>query len=179
MNKENLPASTPDGAPAERQPKWRRDFPIDVAEDGHVARRDFSWFLLLTSGAFVAGQLWIAAQNMLRRAQGRPPIAEVAKVADVPVGSTVSFQYPDEHSPCLLIRVEESRFVAYDQRCSHLSCAVIPQPDRKRLACPCHKGFFDIEDGAPQAGPPRRPLPRIELEVRGDSIYATGVELRV
>ncbi len=171
--------ATPDGRPAELQPKWRLDFPIDSAEDGHIARRDFSWFLLLTSGAFVAGQLWIAAQNMLRRARGRPPILEVARTADIPSGSAVSFQYPDPHSPCLLVRLDEARFVAYDQRCSHLACAVIPRPDQGRLACPCHKGFFDIESGVPLAGPPRRPLPRIQLEIRGDVIYATGVELRV
>jgi nitrite reductase/ring-hydroxylating ferredoxin subunit len=171
--------STPDGAPPERQPKWRRDFPIDSADDSHVARRDFSWFLLLTSGAFVAGQLWIAAQNALRKARGRPPVLEVARVGDVRPGSAISFQYPDEHSPCLLVRLDEERFVAYDQRCSHLACAVIPRPDQGRLVCPCHKGFFEIETGVPLAGPPRRPLPRIALEVRGGVVYATGVELRV
>ena len=169
----------PDGAPPERQPKWRRDFPIDAGEDSYIARRDFSWFLLLTSGAFVAGQLWIAAQNMLRKARGRPPIREIARVADVSAGSAISFQYPDEHSRCLLVRLDEERFVAYDQRCSHLACAVIPRPDQGRLVCPCHKGFFDMETGAPLAGPPRRPLPRIELDIRGDVVYATGVELRI
>jgi len=28
------------------------------------------------------------------------------------------------------------------------------------------------------AGPPPRPLPRITLDVRGDEVYATGVEWR-
>lgn len=170
---------TPDGAPPESQPKWRRDFPIDAAEDSFIARRDFSWFLLLTSGAFVAGQLWIAAQNLLRKARGRAPIREVARVADIPPGSAISFQYPDEHSSCLLLRLDEQQFVAYDQRCSHLACAVLPRLEEGLLACPCHKGFFDLETGVPLAGPPRRPLPRVELEVRGGVVYATGVELRV
>jgi Rieske Fe-S protein len=44
--------------------------------------------------------------------------------------------------------------------------------------CPCHEGRFDLRTGAPVAGPPRRPLPRIELDVRGREIYAIGVEDR-
>jgi Rieske Fe-S protein len=179
VNRQSPFTSTPDGLPPDRQPKWRRDFPIDSVEDSSIARRDFSWFLLLTSAAFVAGQLWIAAQNVMRRSRGRLPIREVARVADVPPGSAISFQYPDERSPCLLVRLDEARFVAYDQRCTHLACAVIPRPGEGRLDCPCHMGFFDLETGVPLAGPPRRPLPRIELELRGDAVYATGVELRV
>jgi Rieske Fe-S protein len=71
-----------------------------------------------------------------------------------------------------------SALVAYGQQCSHLSCAVVPAPEQDRLRCPCHNGFFEIREGRPVAGPPRRPLPRIKLEVRGGVIYATGVELR-
>jgi Rieske Fe-S protein len=31
--------------------------------------------------------------------------------------------------------------------------------------------------GRPTAGPPRRPLPKITLDIRDGTIYATGVEL--
>jgi Rieske Fe-S protein len=78
----------------------------------------------------------------------------------------------------LLIRLHDGRLVAYGQQCSHLSCAVIPKPSQGQLHCPCHNGFFEINEGRPIAGPPRRPLPRIKLEVRDGEIYATGVELR-
>jgi Rieske Fe-S protein len=46
------------------------------------------------------------------------------------------------------------------------------------IHCPCHNGYFDLASGRPVAGPPRRPLPRILLQVRGDQIYAVGVEER-
>jgi Rieske Fe-S protein len=46
------------------------------------------------------------------------------------------------------------------------------------MRCPCHEGYFDLESGRPLAGPPRRPLPRVLVEVRGQDIYATGVEIR-
>ncbi len=179
MTPDSKCASTPDGAPPREQAKWRRDFPIGSGDDASVARRDFSRFLLLTSAAFVAGQLWIAAQNLVRKTRGRPPIREVANLADIPIGATISFQYPDEHSPCILSRLDDDVVVAFDQRCSHLACAVIPKVDEGRLVCPCHKGFFDAASGVPLAGPPRRPLPRIQLDIRGGVIYAIGVELRV
>ena len=72
----------------------------------------------------------------------------------------------------------DGRLVAFGQQCSHLSCAVIPEPERGQLRCPCHNGYFEIREGRPIAGPPRRPLPRITLAVRDGTIYATGVELR-
>ncbi|MGH7505467.1 MAG: ubiquinol-cytochrome c reductase iron-sulfur subunit, partial [Longimicrobiales bacterium] len=59
---------------------------------------------------------------------------------------------------------------------THLLCPVIAQPERGRLHCPCHNGAFDIETGRPIAGPPERPLPRVRIEVRGDVVYATGIE---
>jgi Rieske Fe-S protein len=67
--------------------------------------------------------------------------------------------------------------VAFSQKCTHLSCAVIPEPGQGQLRCPCHHGYFDMSEGRPVAGPPRRRLPRITLEVRDGVIYATGVEL--
>jgi len=45
-----------------------------------------------------------------------------------------------------------------------------------RLHCPCHNGWFDLQTGVPVAGPPQRRLPRVLLEVRDETVYATGVE---
>ena len=47
------PSPGPDGRPHEEQPKWRRDFPLDVLQDNYVARRDFVKFMVLISGAFL------------------------------------------------------------------------------------------------------------------------------
>ncbi len=166
----------PDGRPLSEQPRWRQDFPTDIPADDALARREFTKFLVLTSGAFVAGQCWIGLMS-LRRDEGPLPEKRVAAVADVPPGGVVEFGYPAD-DPCLLIRLADGRIVAYGQQCSHLSCAVIPDPGRGELRCPCHHGYFEIHEGRPIAGPPRRPLPRVTLEVRDGVIYATGVELR-
>jgi len=76
------------------------------------------------------------------------------------------------------MRPDEKTLLAYGQKCTHLSCAVIPEVENKRIVCPCHHGYFAMEDGRVLAGPPPRPLPKIILEVRDDKIYATGTELR-
>jgi len=172
-----VPRTYPDGKPLLEQPHWQQDFPTDVPEDDHVARREFVKFLVLTSGAFVAGQLWIAAASSLRK-NGRLPRQQVSTVAELEARRVVEFRYPDEHEPCLAICLAPGRYVAYGQKCSHLACAVIPHLDKGELHCPCHNGFFELSDGRPIAGPPRRPLPLVTLEVQDGVVFATGFELR-
>jgi len=168
----------PDGRPPGDQPPWRHDFPIDWPQDQYVARRDFSKFMVLTSLAFVVGQVVIAVQNFFRRRRGAPPVQRIAALGDVPVGGALEFNYPGAHDPCLLIRPKADSLLAYSQSCTHLSCAIVPRVGRNEIHCPCHDGHFDLETGRPIAGPPRRPLTRILVEVRQGVVYATGLERR-
>jgi len=168
----------PDGRPMDAQPAWRTDFPIDWPQDAYVERREFMKFMVLTSAAFTIGQLWIATHNWWRRQTGGFEMVRIAALNDIPVGSTRTFTYPTEHDPCILVRPAENVLLAYNQKCTHLSCAVIPRVDEGIIRCPCHEGVFDLTSGRPIAGPPRRPLVRVLLEVRGGDVYATGIEER-
>ena len=168
----------PDWRPMDEQPAWRTDFPIDWPQDHYVERRDFMKFMVLTSLAFVVGQLWIAAESWLRRLRGEPGLVRLAAVGDLPVGATHVFNYPTDHDPCVLVRSGEQSFVAYSQECTHLSCAVVPRVEEGVIRCPCHEGLFDLASGRPIAGPPRRPLSIVRLEVRGNEIFAAGIETR-
>ena len=135
-------------------------------------------FMVLTSAAFTVGQLWIGVQNWWRKRSGEVLIQRIASIDDLAVGGAVVFTYPDVHEPCLLLRLTTSEFVAFNQKCTHLSCAVIPRPSEGSFYCPCHEGRFDLSTGSPTAGPPQRPLTRIVLDIRGRDIYASGVEAR-
>jgi nitrite reductase/ring-hydroxylating ferredoxin subunit len=168
----------PDFRPAEMQPAWRQDFPIDWPQDQYVERREFVKFMVLTSFGLTVGQFWIAAENWWRARRGLRQVQRIASLDELAVGSSLVFRYPGEHDPCVLTRLADRELVAYSQKCTHLSCAVIPDPERGALRCPCHDGLFDLRSGKPTAGPPRRPLPRILLEVRGRDVFATGVEWR-
>ncbi|MSQ93271.1 MAG: Rieske (2Fe-2S) protein [Gemmataceae bacterium] len=140
---------------------------------------------MLTSLAFVVGQFWIVVQNRFRGQKDPPAEKAIARVNEIPVGGTKLFHYPGEHDPCILLRVPaepgaalEKTILAYDQKCTHLSCAVVPDLEQGCLHCPCHHGCFDLHSGRAIAGPPRRPLTRITLEIRAGVIFATGIELR-
>ena len=159
-------------------PLWRDEITIDAADERYVTRRQFTKFLVLTSLGMFVGQLWILARALFSRAGAPPAPQAVACVGDLSVGGSRVFHFPSPSDPCLLIRTDAERYVAYSQKCTHLSCAVTPQVEKNCLFCPCHHGFFDLATGSPTAGPPRRPLPRITLEIRGNAIYATGVEVR-
>lgn len=175
-------STPPDGQPMSLQPAWRQDFPIDVPQDNYLARRDFTKFLVLTSGAFVAGQLCIAAKTIQTQHAAAPAPRKIAFLSEIPVGGALTFNYPDDHDACILLRPDETTLQAFSQKCTHLSCAVVPDHQNNCLHCPCHEGNFDLATGKPLSGPPRRPLPRIHVELRhddgGNEIWATGVEVR-
>src|SRR5262249_29598637 len=130
-----------------------------------------------TSFAFTVGQFWIAARSWWRRST-RSSTARVASIDDLPVGGARTFAYPTAQDPCILVRAADRTFVAYSQKCTHLSCAVVPRVSEGVIRCPCHEGAFDLADGRPIAGPPRRPLSRVTLQLRGRELFATGVEER-
>ncbi len=166
----------PDGRPPAEQPQWRQDFPIDVAQDEYVSRRELVKFMVLTSAALAVGQVWIVLRRAFGRTPASPASEAIAAVNELPVGGARTFHYPEGSTPRLLVRTGAATFVAYDQQCTHLMCPVVPAVELGRLHCPCHNGWFDLETGRPVAGPPQRALPRVLLEVRDNTVYAIGVE---
>ena len=166
----------PDRAPIDAQPRWRRDFPIDWDEADDVSRRDLVRYLVLVSGAFAVGQVWLVIKSWLGRRSPHLPVLPVASVGELPIGGAKTFDYPAGSTPRLLVRTGPRAFVAYDQQCTHLQCPLVPVVERGKLHCPCHNGWFDLTSGEPIAGPPRRRLPRVLLDVRDQTVYATGIE---
>ena len=159
------------------QPAWRQDFPIDWPQDQYVERRDFVKFLVLTSGAFTAGQFTIAAQATFGESQAHEAKL-IASLDQLPAGGSIVFEYPAQHDICVLVRRTETDLLAYSQKCTHLSCAVYYSAEHNRLECPCHEGYFSVETGRVLQGPPPRPLPRVHVVEQGNEIVATGIDLQ-
>jgi nitrite reductase/ring-hydroxylating ferredoxin subunit len=152
--------------------RWRQDFPVSSDADSYATRREFTKFLGLTSVAFLFGTFVAAARSIWRRwLLGEAARIRVAAVSDVPVGGVRLFRYPSGNDPSILIRRNESEFVAFSQNCSHLACPVHLDSEGDRLLCPCHVGVFSAADGRPLAGPPRRGLERFSVEVRGGEVW--------
>lgn len=161
---------------AQWDPLWRDEFSIYTTDERYVSRRQFTKFLVLTSLGMFAGNVWILVRSTFAKspAYSKRP---VCRASDLPVGGVWLFRYPTDKDPCILIRADEDTYVAYSQKCTHLSCAVFYSREHNRLECPCHEGYFSVRNGAVLQGPPPRPLPRVLLERRGDEILAVGLEL--
>jgi Rieske Fe-S protein len=159
----------------EAQEKWREDFPIEWGADNYVTRREFTKFLVLVSGATCAGNAYFVAQKFRAEQQSFPAVT-VADMDEIQPGQVKLFRYPTEDVPAILIRQTNGEYVAYMQRCTHLSCPVLYEANMNKMICPCHHGEFDAATGRVLAGPPPRPLPRIRLRVENGKIMAEGVE---
>jgi len=155
---------------------WREDFPVSWESDNYVTRREMVKFLALGSFTIAGANAVVAAIPHIAKAREMPR-AKVALASSIPLGGSKLFSYPTAEDPCILVRQNNGDLVAYSQVCTHLSCAVVHDEKENALFCPCHHGYFSVDEGKPYAGPPTRPLPRIKLEQDGNDVFAVGVEV--
>lgn len=115
------------------------------------------------------------------------PRTAVAKGKALTPDRPIEFHFPDDASPCLLIRTAgpvaggvgpEQNIVAYSKTCTHMGCPVEYQQKSATFKCPCHFTTFDAErEGQLICGQATENLPRIVLEydAASDSILAIAV----
>jgi nitrite reductase/ring-hydroxylating ferredoxin subunit len=156
-------------------PLWQDEFSVFTADERYVNRRQFTKFLTLTSFAMFIGNVWILVRSLFHRAPAYSAVP-VASLNEVPVGGVKMFSYPTDDDPCILVRTAADSYVAYSQKCTHLSCAVYYEKESNRLACPCHQGYFSAPDGSVLQGPPQRALPRVVLQPRDGQLVAIRME---
>ena len=96
----------------------------------------------------------------------------VAHPDDVAPNTGTIFKFGAE--PGLLVRTAEGELRAFSARCTHLNCTVQYDPAEKLIVCACHNGQFDL-NGKNIAGPPPKPLPVFNVNVRGDEIIVSRV----
>lgn len=152
---------------------------IDRNNERRLDRRSFMKTMVGAAGLFAVSSLpWgtLAAKELIGLGHKQYPKHEISKLEKISVGEAVKFAFPAEHDSALLIRLSDTKFVAYQNACTHLRCPVYWVKEEGEMICPCHEGKFDVHTGSPTAGPPRRPLPEIELKVENGTIYAVGVK---
>jgi Rieske Fe-S protein len=147
----------------------RRDKELELNRRGFIA-----------SSLSLMGIMFLSSTPLLALSKKKDEEAHekelfIANEQDIIVGESVGFNYPDENDPALLIRISEKEYRAYNIKCTHLMCPVYWEKDTGKLTCPCHNGFFNVEDGSVIAGPPPRQLPSIQLKFKNKGIYAVGV----
>jgi len=71
--------------------------------------------------------------------------------------------------PGFLRRTADGAYVALVGVCTHLDCNVTWLPEQSKFFCACHEGWYD-ENGRNIAGPPPKPLRRLETAVEGENL---------
>lgn len=128
------------------------------------------------------------------------PRVNVANVSDLETGKWISFNYPLEETPNILVKLGQKAqggvgpdvdIVAFSEICQHLGCiygyvaaGASPSCNAAYKAsgpvgyCCCHGSVFDLTSGAKViGGPAPRPAPQVILEFDSASgdIFATGM----
>ncbi|NMD72412.1 Rieske (2Fe-2S) protein [Bacillus sp. DNRA2] len=152
---------------------------INRNNERRLDRRGFMKTLVGAAGVFAVSSIpWgvIAAKELSGLKEREYKQKKITDTASLEIGNSVDFTFPGEHDSAILIRLSENKYVAYQNACTHLRCPVFWNSEKEEMICPCHHGKFDAETGAPTAGPPRRPLPEIQVKVENGVIYAVGVK---
>ena len=159
-----------------KEPLWKDEFSVFTSDERYVTRRQFTKFLTLASLGHVRRQFVDSGEVAVREGSRVSRGMKIAEIDEIPVRGVKLFNYPTPQDHCIMIRTSEDEYVAYSQKCTHLSCAVYYSAKNDRLECPCHQGFFSVKDGSVLQGPPPRPLPQITLEREGPKLVAIGVK---
>ena len=152
---------------------------INRNNERKLDRRGFMKTLVGAAGVFAVSSIpWgaIAAKELTGLSEKEYPHKKITDVQSISIGNSVDFKFPGEHDDAILIRLSEEKYVAYQNACTHLRCPVFWVKEQGEMVCPCHHGKFDVETGAPVAGPPRCPLPEIQVKVEKGAIYAVKVK---
>ncbi|QNL47993.1 Rieske (2Fe-2S) protein [Olivibacter sp. SDN3] len=156
----------------EKIPNWKSDFPIESDNATHVGRREFAKFLALFSGALALTNGVIVVRSLLFPT--KPLVGEhfVCNETEVPIGKMFQFEIKGSKViPYILIHLAENEWRAFEQKCTHLTCAVRYREDLQKIECPCHHGFFSADTGEVLQGPPPRRLPQLEVVAKEGKIY--------
>lgn len=127
------------------------------------------------------------------------PRVKVAQLSDLQVGQPITFNYPLDDEPNILVKLgvkavggigADGDIVAFSSICQHLGCIYGFQSagsspacntsykaDRPVGYCCCHGSVYDFTNAANViSGPSPRPQPQVKLEIdNSGNIYAVGM----
>jgi|SRR5581483_9922168 len=86
-----------------------------------------------------------------------------------------------EARTCWVAAQGNNQFVVFNGRCTHLGCAYSWRAEGERanhFVCPCHDGVYDAS-GTVVAGPPPRPLDRLETKLDGGELSVLYQDFRL
>jgi menaquinol-cytochrome c reductase iron-sulfur subunit len=152
-----------------------------VADEGVASRRKFLARLSAALGAIAATLVAIPAVGLLVAPARRDAQRwrNVGPLEQFPVGQTVQVTYIDPsplpwagfaaQGAAWVRRDGPNEFVAFSPYCTHTGCPVTWAAGAEMFMCPCHGGTYH-RDGSVAAGPPPRPLDRLDVRVHNGQV---------
>lgn len=156
-----------------------------------ISRRSFLGYIIGALGAFIGTVLTASGAAL-----AASPVLVQKKSSEYSLGSATSFQVGvpkfvdlrmtvkdgwvvDETTKSVwVVKNAEGSFLTFNPRCTHLGCAVSWNASEKAFKCPCHGGTFSPE-GQVLAGPPPRPLDRLENRVQNGNLIVEYKDFRL
>ena len=140
---------------------------LDPGAGGGFSRRRFiDWLLGTSFGALLLSVAYPIARYI------SPPQVPEATTHEVEVGPVNDPELMEKgfkiirfgEDPVIVVRVAEGDVRAFTATCTHLDCIVEYQKPEQRIYCNCHGGEYDLT-GRNVAGPPPRPLKRLQVDL--------------
>jgi cytochrome b6-f complex iron-sulfur subunit len=144
-----------------------------MKDESRFSRRDVGKIVV---GVVATGYGGAIAYPVVRYLASPPGVDEGADVNEVTLEAPDSYErgsgqlFRFGRKPALLLRRPDGSFVALLATCKHLGCTVQYQKPRDRIFCACHGGQYDPATGRNVAGPPPRPLDRLEVDASGEKV---------
>ena len=136
-----------------------------------ITRRDF---LKLAQGAGIAIGAGVVAGPILAylyptnlEIYPSEPV-QVCDENELPEGESKTVAFG--RYPALIINTAAG-LKAYSAACTHFACTVKWNQERGDIECPCHEGYFSVDDGSVISGPPPKALLTLATEIVDGKIY--------
>jgi Rieske Fe-S protein len=143
---------------------------MDAADQEHSRRRWLTYLLGTSLGASLVSFLYPVLRYVVPPVSSEPSLSEIeldVKASDIlPNSGRI---VPFSGKPVILFRTAAGELKALTATCTHLACTVQFRGDRSDIWCACHNGVYDA-NGTNIAGPPPRPLTRLDVAVRGEKV---------
>lgn len=149
-----------------------------VTSQEKEGRRGFLKFSMLGFGAIAGAPALVASSTPASSMSvfGAYPRTKIGSLAALKKEGELDFYYPDASSTCKAVYVNKN-VKAYSTICTHKGCPTVYDKTKAVFECPCHFTKYDaLKDGQMIIGHAAGGLPRVLVEVKGDDIFAIGVD---
>jgi nitrite reductase/ring-hydroxylating ferredoxin subunit len=96
----------------------------------------------------------------------------VSAEEELPIGESKTVKFG--RYPAIVINTKNG-LKAYSAVCTHFACIVMWNLELNQIVCPCHDGFFNVDDGSVISGPPPSGLEPFKItHINGDIYVEAG-----